>query len=180
VERKYFLDLQTLLGYLQGKSAVLRTTTTLPKNRQACQGYIFLKYGKVLNCYVLSQAGALMLEGTNAYNQLSTSTEWYVRIDMEEAIEQELRSLMQRYGLTLHTLAPPDPSHATGRALRQKRPMDLAFVQQFPQNQSLLLRTVFTLVNGERTIAQIKAQLRYSPEVVDEALDMLHATGFIE
>lgn len=180
MERKYFLDLQTLLGYLQGKFAVLRATTTLPKNRQPCLGYIFLKQGKVLRCYVLSQAGALMLEGTDAYNQLSTSTEWYVSIDTEQAIEQELLSLMQRYGLAFHALAPPSPARANNRALRQKRALDLVFLQQFSASQGLLLRTVHALVNGERTMAQIKAQLRYSPEIVDEALDMLRAMGFIE
>jgi hypothetical protein len=155
---------------------LLRTTITLPKNRQFCQGYLFLRSGNVIQGYLLNQAGTLLLSGQPAYTQLSIASEWHVLIDTDQVIEQEMFKLVQHYGLPFNLSdtnpAPPAP--------QQKRPLNDIHLQMFSSKQSLLLRTVFALVNGERTVAQIKMQLNFPPESIEEALTILRSLGYIE
>ncbi|SRR5258708_19150768 len=176
MEKTYHLDLKTLLEYLHGKSAVLRTSIVLPKMRQPCQGYIFLKNGQVLRSYVLDHAGTLLSEGPKANAQLSTTTEWRVQIESEQIVEQELVTLVQQYRIPSGLLS----TGPAATAPHQRRPLDMAALQMFSPKQSLLLRTVFTLVNGERTVAQIKTQLNYPPNIIEETLEVLRSLGYIE
>jgi predicted transcriptional regulator len=64
--------------------------------------------------------------------------------------------------------------------LRQKRPLDLAFLQNLPVKERLILHTVFAMVNGNRSIDEIKAQLRLSPRDIDDALNWLYELDVIE
>jgi len=176
MEKTYHLDLKTLLEYLRGKSAVLRTTITLPKNRQPCQGYLFLRNGSVIRGYVFNQAGSLLAEEQQAYTLLGAATEWRVSIDTEQATEQAFLSLAQQYSLPL-------PGLQTNQVVRppyQKKALDLNALQMFSTKESLLLRSVYTLVNGERSVEQIKAQLHLSPNLIEEALGILRSLGYIE
>ncbi len=50
----------------------------------------------------------------------------------------------------------------------------------YTSKQRLVLRTVFAMVNGERNIEQIKAQLNLSSEAVDDALIYLNSIDVIE
>lgn len=175
MEKTYHLDLKTVLEYLKGNSAILRTTITLPKNRQFCQGYLFLRGGNVIQGYVLNQAGVLLLSGQYAYTQLNIANEWYVRMDTDPIIEQEIFKLVQQHGLPFN-LSDMNPSQPVPRA---KRPLNDTHLQIFSPKQSLLLRTVFALINGERTVAQIKTQLNYPPKSIEEALDILRSLGYI-
>lgn len=175
MEKTYHLDLKTLLEYLQGKSAVLRTTVKVPQSRQPCQGYIFV-VENTAHHYILSGEGALLLAGKGAADLLNRSTEWQVRIGTAQAIGQDLRLFAHRYGLPL-TLPPLSPAET---APRQKRVLDLSLLQQFSYGQSLVLRTVYALVNGQRTVEQMKLQLRLPAESVEEALAILRTLDVIE
>ena len=176
MEKTYHLDLKTVLEYLWGKSAILRTTIALAKNRQPCQGYLFLRGGNVIQSYVLNQAGVLLLSGQPAYAQLSSASEWLVRIDTDPVIEQEMFKLVQQYRLPFN----PSNSNPSPSAPQQKRPLNDIQLQMFSPKQSLLLRTVFALINGERTFAQIKMQLNFPSESIEEALTILRSLGYIE
>ena len=50
----------------------------------------------------------------------------------------------------------------------------------YTSKQRLVLRTVFAMVNGERTVEQIKAQLNLSSEAVDDALNYLSSIEVID
>jgi hypothetical protein len=177
MEKTYHLDLKTLLEYLREKSAVLRTRVTLPRNRHPGQGYLFLSKGSILRCYVLAPDATLLVDGPDAYKLLNTSVEWYVRIDTEQMIELEIQAHLQ--GSPPPTDIPTFNVPVETRALRQLRPLEMAVLQHFPAKQSLLLRTVFTMVNGERTADEIKGRLRLPPQVVEEALNILRNIGVI-
>jgi hypothetical protein len=175
MEKTYHLDLKTLLEYLQGKSAVLRTTVKVPQSRHLCLGYIFVIENTVHH-YILSGDGALLLTGKGAADLLGGCSEWQVRIGTAQDIGQDLRLFAQRYALPL-ALPPLSP---TGSAPRQKRVLDLSLLQQFSYGQSLVLRTVYALVNGQRTVEQMKLQLRLPAETVEEALAILRTLDVIE
>jgi hypothetical protein len=176
MEKTFYLDLKTLLEYLRGKSALLSTLITLPRQRQPCQGYIFFLDGNIRHGLILNPQGALLLAGADAYARLSAGTEWRVRIDTTSTIAEEMSALFQRHGLALY----PALSENTETAPRQKRMLDMAILQSFPAKQRLLLHTVFSLINGERTAMQIKAQLHFPPEAIDEALTILRSIDMIE
>lgn len=175
MEKTYHLDLKTLLEYLQGKSAVLRTTLRVPQSRQNCQGYIFV-VEHTAHHYILTQDGALLLVGERAADLLNERAEWQVRIGTTQSIGQELRLFARQYRLPL---AAPSPS-ANEIAPRQKRALDLSLLQRFSYGQSLVLRTVFAMVNGERTVEQMKLQLRLPAQSIEEALAILRTLDVIE
>lgn len=175
MEKTYHLDLKTLLEYLQGKSAVLRTAIRVPQSRHKCQGYIFV-VERMVHHYILTQEGALVLTGEKAAALLSERTEWQVRIGTAQNIEQDLRLFAQQYALPLSMPAPS----AAGAVPRQKRVLDLSRLQGLPYGQSLVLRTVFAMINGERTVEQIKSQLRLPVESIEEALALLRTLDVIE
>jgi len=63
---------------------------------------------------------------------------------------------------------------------RVRVPLESYELNEYTLKQRVLLRTVFAMVNGQRTIAQIKAQLHLSSRGVDEALSYLQRIGAIE
>lgn len=176
MEKTYHLDLKTLLEFIRGKSAILRTTVTLPRQRNACQGALYLKGNGATHCFIFTQEGMLLMDGANAHATLSTCTEWLVRLDTEHVVETELLALARRYPLILGSLT----DLTVRRAPRLKNPLTRAILQRFSVRQSLTLRTVLAMVNGARTVEQIKAQLNLPPELIDEALEVLHNINIIE
>lgn len=177
MERVYYLDLPTLLEYLHGQQALLSTEVTVPSIRARCTGYLFFRDTVIIGCLVQTLDGSIWREGEEAYRLLSGNGEWYVRIDLN--IEQTFWAMKQRPSPpSARSYIPPPPTIL--QAPRPIRPLDAAFLNQFPAKQRLLLRMVFTLVNGQRTVEHIKAQVHVPPEVVDEALTTLRSLGVIE
>lgn len=176
MEKAYYLDLKTLLEYLQGQQALLSTEVHVPGVRARCTGYIFFRETTIIGCLIQMLDGSVWREGEEAYQFLRENREWYVRIDLN--IEQTFRAMRQRYPLMQGYIAPPPPP--TARAPRPIRPLDAASLVQFSTKERLLLRMVYTLVNGQRTVDQIKAQVHVPAEIVDDVLATLHNLGAIE
>jgi hypothetical protein len=173
MDKVYYLDLQTLLDYLQGQSAILSTSVNVPALREPCRGVIFLKEGTVLECLIQTPSGMILASGADAYATLRARDQWQVRIQPD--VEHVLHSLIQPSLPEASSPAPP----AFSQAPRQLRPLDAHLLNSFTMKQRLVLRLVFTMVNGERTVEQIKAQLNLSPAVVEEALTTLRTLGVI-
>lgn len=187
MDKIYYLDLQTLLDYLQGQSAVLYASLDMPDVRGPCNGYIFLREGSIIDCLIQSQDGVQLRTGKDAYTLLSTKSEWQVRIDPN--VEWTLRYMQQQGAQEWNTytpyMSPPSPMPAPTPPAsiyvpRPIRPLESHLLTRYTMKQCLILRMVFAMVNGERTIEQIKGQLHLSPEVVDEALTNLHSLSVIE
>ncbi len=178
MDKVYYLDLQTLLEYLQGQSALLLTEVHVPGQSGACTGYLFLKNTAIVACLIQSAGKMIVREGEQAYQLVKGSAEWRVRIDPD--IEQTYWLLKQQGGDFRPASAPLTQSSRAVSIPRPLVPLDADIIQSFPAKDRLLLRMVFTLVNGQRTAEQIKAQLRLPPEKVDEALRSLRALGIID
>jgi hypothetical protein len=192
MDKVYYLDLQTLLEFLEGQSALLFTEVIVPGRREPCMGYLFWKSSTLIGCLIQVASDVVWLEGEQAYQQLRGNTEWRVRMDLD--IEQTYW-LMKQHSRGTGSLRQPTGSGALG-ATRQptspqrampnslapspRTPLDPAILNQFSAKDRLILRMVYALVNGQRTPAQIKAQLRLAPESVDEALRSLYALRVIE
>jgi hypothetical protein len=177
MDKVYYLDLPTLLEYLQGQSALLFTEVTVPGRREPCTGYLFLKNSVIIGSLVQIAGDVIWSEGEQAYQLLKGNEEWRVRMDLD--IEQTYWLMKQRGGGLRPTTSPQRPAPLL-TAPRPVAPLDAAFLEPFSPKQRLILRMVFALINGQRTPAQIKAQLRIPPETVDEALRSLYALRVIE
>src|SRR5712664_294241 len=133
MEKTYYLDLPTLLGYVRGKSAILRTAITLVRNQPSCQGFLFLLNASTRHCYILSQKGQLLFDGDDAYQRLSQSAEWQVRMDVEQIIGQEWLAWLQKH----HLPYIPSGSEAAQVIPRPKRALDALMLHQFSHPQAL-------------------------------------------
>src|SRR6185437_6040150 len=94
MDKVYYLDLQTVLEYLEGQSALLFTEVTVPGRREPCMGYLFWKNSTLIGCLIQVAGDAIWLEGEQAYQLLKTNNEWRVRMDLD--IEQTFWLMKQR------------------------------------------------------------------------------------
>ncbi len=176
MEKAYYLDLKTLLEYMQGQQVLLSTEANVPGIRARCVGYLFFRENYVVGCLIQTLDGRILREGEDAYRLLTENREWYVRMDLN--IDQTFRAMKQQHTpFTQGYTPPPPPISHVPRAIR---PLDAAFLTEFSGKQRLLLRMVFTLVNGQRTVEQLKAQVHVPAGIVEEALATLHQLGVIE
>ncbi len=174
-DKVYYLDLQTLLEYLQGQSALLSTNVVVPDQRESCTGFLFFKSTTIIGCLIQGASNTIWREGEAAYEFVKANTEWRVRMDPD--LEQTWWLMKQSTVRQSRITPPPAPTVYTPRPLM---PLDYADLRPFTSKQRLVLRMVFALVNGERTPTHIKGQLRLPAETVDEALRSLHSLGVIE
>lgn len=113
---------------------------------------------------------------------LRNKTQWQMRIDSN--IDQTFRSMRQQNTQSLQSTqmqrtnsASSFPGSYIPRPLGDLEPY---LLNGYTSKQRLVLRTVFAMVNGERNVEQIKAQLNLSSEAVDEALMYLNTINLIE
>ncbi len=165
-QKTFFLDLQTLLTYLSGQSCELTTSLTL-SGKQA-HGSLLLKDGRIVDCLVSVQGGPL-LRGEQAYKLLQHGAQWQVRLG--DSTEKTAA-----FSPNSAPSAPPGMRYLP----RQKRPLDPALLQHIPARERLVMRSVFMLINGSRTVEEIKAYLHLPAESVNEALSRLRRLDLIE
>ena len=158
--------LSTLLQSLQDQSAVLSTTVDIAHVNGSCYGYVFLKNRTIFDCQIQSQDGRVLYRGQQAYEILSMKTQWNVRFASPSG-----------NGITSSEPqeAPSFPDMPQVRA-----PLEASLSNEYTTKQRVILRTVFAMINGQRSIAQMKERLNLSPKAVDEALAVLRTMGVIE
>ena|SRR5438552_4150430 len=176
--KTYFLDLQTLLMYLNNQSCEL--TTELKVAGKTARGSIMLKDGRIVYCQLSLQSG-VQIKGEQAYRQLEMCNEWQVELEEQKKVFVPLQMSPQPPSAPFLTAPfasngkpwPPPP-------LRQKGPFDPSLLQHLPLKQRLILRSVFTMINGQRSIEEIKTLLHMPPGDIDDALTRLRALDLIE
>jgi len=177
----YFLDLQTLLTYLSGQSCEL--TAELKVSEKVARGSILLKEGRIVHC-LLSLQNGLQITGEQAYRQLETCTQWQVELEQPEEKKKpspQAQFAPQPAPTPFLSTPPASPRYSwSSPLLRQKRPLDQAFLQNLSMKERLIAHSVFAMVNGNRSSEEIKAQLRLSPKDIDDALNWLRALDVIE
>src|SRR3954469_10077534 len=112
--KTYFLNLEMLLPYLSDQSCEL--TTTLKISGKAARGNILLQKGQVVSCLIQFENGSQII-GMQAYKQLEGCKQW--EVELAKAEEKKKTSLSGPFPVPPQYLPP----------LRQKRPLDLAFLQ---------------------------------------------------
>lgn len=164
--KTYFLGLDVLLPHLSDQSCTL--TTRLKVSGKVAGGTIFLQDGQIVSCFIQFENGSQII-GAQAYKYLETCKQWEVELEKAEEKKKTPSPSTSLSGQIQYL--PP---------LRQKRPLDLAFLQNLSMKERLIIHSVFTIVNGRRNSEEIKAQLHFSSSDVDDALARLRMLDFIE
>lgn len=171
MERIYYLDLQTLLEYLAETAAQLRASVHISGYQEPCEGFVFVKKGKILGCIIQTSAGNLLYEGPKIHELLLNRNQWFVTVDPN--VELAMMTIAEHH-------RPALPQRTTLQPLRQKSKLDPSAIEAFPMKKRLTLRMVYSMVDGQRNSEQIKVQLQLPSELVDEALEYLHLIDVIE
>ena len=161
----YYLDLQTLLTYLRNKSGTL--TASLSIAGQHCKGFVSLSRGQATACRVECSNGRFY-EGKDAFDRLQAIQEWQVHFDNQPPPSVTL----SRPGTRPEPVTPKIP--------RPKGPLAPHLLTGYSPQQRIVLRSVHFMIDGHKTVDQIKAQLNLPPETVDSALATLLRLAVIE
>lgn len=175
MDKLYSLDLPTLINFLRSQTAVLYTSVDISGIQGPCQGYVFLKEGTIIGSVVRTQDEKLVYQGQEAFALLSTKTRWQLRIDPKADLI--LKSMEQQRVEEKDVQPPPIPP--SERVPRPLISLDSHLLNGYTPKQRVILRTVFAMVNGERTVEQIKGQLNLSSDAIEDALAHLHALGIV-
>lgn len=187
-KRTYFLDLQTLLTQLRDQSCTLTARTVVAG--KAAIGYVWLREGALVSCLIRIENGA-EIEGKQALDLLEGCTEWQVRLEQPEAGNVFPPAPMSQPTPFPIAQVPPQPIPFSPTSLhgaplnnwqplKQKRDLHPSLLQSLPANQRLIVRMVFTMINGERSLDEVKARLQVPPNVIDEVVNWLRSRDIIE
>jgi hypothetical protein len=179
-KKTYFLDLRTLLTYLRDQSCEL--TTILDVSGKTARGSIALHEGNIVHCLLMFNNG-YQIAGQHAYQQLEACTRWQVELERRDEEKKTFLSAPSPAQSTPFSGVPPPASASHTRSsplLRQKKPPDPVFLQSLPMKDRFILLSVFTVIDGRHTVREIKAQLHFSAEDIDQALARLRRLDLIE
>lgn len=138
---------------------------SIPGVRGRCQAYLELTLGKVISCQLVDQRGK--------HHQISK--ELLMQLDDERG----------PYGWVFHpaedatstTPMPAQPSEPVVRIIprlpvpaRLVQQLDSGLMQQWTPQQQRYLRIIFSLVNGQRSVDEIKTLVVFPAVVVDEGI----------
>jgi hypothetical protein len=162
--KTHALDLVTLLESLSHRSALLNTPIldTLPGFVGACRGWVQVQKGAIASC-VLEGINGDKMEGEQALSLLRLVTEWQVTLDAEPLVHSP--------AAYSSPATPPVPNE--GIPTRRVVALPPPLLAPLPSKERLVLGMVFTMVNGQRGIQEIKAQLHLSTNSIDSALHHL-------
>ncbi|MBA2284383.1 MAG: hypothetical protein H0W02_02765 [Ktedonobacteraceae bacterium] len=175
----YYLDLATLMSVLDDGLYTLSTSLVVSGTQGS--GYITLSNGHITECAV-KLADGRHIEGEQAFRLLQSQTQWQVQIVPVPPALPPMPPATPAMPPSYRDTLPPSMGFSASPPgiLRQKRILDPALLEGFTMKQRLMLRTVLTMVNGQRTAEQIKEHVNLPARTVEEVLETLHALGIIE
>lgn len=170
MNKEYYLDMKTLLQILGSSSAILQTKLTLPKAQGQCLGRVFVKNGQILECLIAQSDGKPLMAFDEAQERLRAPRLW--QVTLEPNIEVTLKVVKRQMAHFPHPLT-------TARVPQPKNVLTPATLEQFKHRDRIVLKMVLAIINGKRSIEEIKRMLNLVPERVDEAIDILRVLGAI-
>lgn len=141
----------------------------IPGFRGRCRVYIQLVEGKVTAC---------IIEDKNAERH-SVALHLLIRVDNERGpFEWKLVPLPSPPSATPHTHILPDQRQSSFIP-RVIAPLDIRRLEGWTTKQILMVKLVYEVINGQKTIYDIQQDVPLPPAVVEEALRVLVALQVI-
>lgn len=135
----------------------------VPGIRGRCTGYLHLVEGKVVACSIENQQG----------QRSPVSKDMLLRVDSERGpFEWTLQPLPAPPTSSQRTEIPPRPIQGSPIPVSIAH-LDLEKLDGWTTRQKMMLSIVFDLIDGQRTIEDIKADAPLPPPIVEEALRVL-------
>ncbi|GCE45445.1 hypothetical protein EI42_02925 [Thermosporothrix hazakensis] len=131
----------------------------IPGVRGRCMGYLHLVDGKVTSCHVEDQQGQ--------------------RLPIPLSILMSVEKKRGPFPWVLYPLStprlgtPPRPVQDTSPIPQRVGQLDVDRLEGWTTRQKMMLSIVFELVDGQRSVMQIKEDAPLSPDIVDDALTIL-------
>ena len=132
----------------------------IPGIRGRCRAWIQLAQGKVVSCFLEESDGQKHLIDTHTLS----------RLDAEKG----------PFAWTLLSFPAPAPSVEPSSSPLLVSPLpkriaslDLHAMQTWSSKEKMLLRTVFAMIDGRRSVEELKASLSLSPDTVEKVLQTL-------
>jgi hypothetical protein len=189
-KKVYYLDLQTLLTLLHTKTGTLTTKAKI--GNQMVMGSISILRGQIMSCMLESSKGTLY--GQEAFERLKPLQEWQVHFEdavppLQKSPVLPLAPVNTKQPLEPGKITPmsPAPTGVNSGPLPPNvlvvpqpiHPLNATSLNGYNAQQLTILRLVHSLVDGQRTIAQIQDQMRLPGETVRYALEILRQLGTI-
>lgn len=175
--KTYYLDLETLVHNLSEQSATLYAE--FPKGVHGfaglCTGSVRIHSGKIVNAVIEGKHGE-RLDGEQALYYLRSIKVWQVQFEQQ----QRKLSSQPTQPIPILPLPPLSPTGKVIKKLRLSTSIPPEYLRMLPPKEHMALNTVFSQIDGYRTLQQIKAQLYLPSEIVDRAIDMLRQMGLVE
>lgn len=142
---------------------------SLPGIRGKCIASLELIQGKVVSCYLIDKAGERHPGDLQLLVQLDAEKGpfgWAFRSSPEPPSNPPISSMSAHQAPAQTKAQSPVPKPVT-------RYLDPKQLQQWTPQQQMCIYTVFSLVNGQNSIDEIKKRTSLPPTVVDETIRIL-------
>ncbi len=147
----------------------------VPGIRGVCHAWISLVQGRVTFCYIESSTGQRYQADRAALLQMDAERGpfgWSLMVQPSPEVSPQ-SSQMSPSSNGFPMLPAPTGVVQTKAIPRQIAPFDLAQFVSVPNRERVVLRLVFTMIDGRRTIEEIKSKLSLSSDVIEWALQSL-------
>jgi hypothetical protein len=174
--KTYYLNLLALIQQLGQQTVVLYTAFPrgIPEIPEPCIGTVHVQEGRIVECSIEGRSGA-SISGTKACQILRSVAAWQVKSELD------------KHGMGVHPSEPVTPSSLPQV---QPSPLDTVIPQRnipllpghldgLTAKERILLRSVLALINGQRSVEQIKMQMNLLPETVERIIWQLQSMQII-
>ena len=141
----------------------------VPGIREPCTAHIHLLNGRATICY---------LEGSSD-QRYAVSETTLSRLDTERG---PFAWSLQSPPISSPSSAPQEeekPSLPTSLIPRRVAPLDMSQLHTWSAKERILLKAVFTFIDGHHSVEEIKERLTLSPDTVERVLQTLLSLGVI-
>lgn len=181
--KKYNMNLVTLIQQLGRQSVVLYTAFPhgVPGLPEPCIGTVHVQEGKIVECSVEGRSGAA-ISGTAAFQLLRPVTAWQVqgaRSDRTGSLDPAPSSNPTAPSNPTTPSLPQEPSSLDKIIPQRAMPLLPGHLDGLSAKERIVLRSVLALINGQRSVEQIKAQMHLPPETVERVLWQLYRLQII-
>jgi hypothetical protein len=162
MERKiYYLNLLALIPQLGLQKVALYTAFPhgVPEIPEPCIGTVHVQNGRIVECSIEGRSGA-SINGTKAFQILRTVAAWQVKSESDPMTPSSLPQVL--------------PSPLDKVIPQRNMPLLPGHLDGLTAKERILLRSVLALINGQRSVEQIKTQMHLPPETVERILHQLY------
>ncbi|GCE32197.1 hypothetical protein KDA_76810 [Dictyobacter alpinus] len=176
--QKVYLDMFTVCDLLKGRTAVICADVRLPGEKLKARGSVFLRGNaaqQIAGAIIESGDSRLLYSGDAALAVLKSVAEWsvYFTGDVEVALADYLRRLGVQQQSPSGSRQESSATSQGGPPLRRLQHLPESMLEPLSLKDRLVLKTVWSMVNNQRSLEEVQSLLKLPPAVVADAVETL-------